>query len=90
MNQIYQTKSIQSNVQSFIQQSNFTKSNPEKPNLQKIGVNPIPACFIGWIEKIWFGILGSLHFKHFCRLGLVNMVQYIWLSPQGKLFDLTL
>ena len=44
----------------------------------------ILGFILGLIEKIWFGIHGSLHFKHlrrfnfvdfFCRLGLVNLVQ---------------
>ena len=53
----------------------------------RFGFSGFSFYFIGLIEKIWFGILGSLHFKHFamlhrfnfvdffCRLGLVDMVQ---------------
>ena len=49
-----------------------------------VGFSGFSFYFIGLIEKIWFGIHGSLHFKHlrrfnfvdfFCRLGLVNLVQ---------------
>ena len=46
MNQIYQTKSIQSNLQNLIQQTNSTKQNLEKPNLQKIEVKSNPS----WAE----------------------------------------
>ena len=30
--------------------------------------------FIGLIEKIWFVILSSLHFKHFGKFGLIDLV----------------
>ena len=49
----------------------------------------------GLIEKNWFSILGSLHFKHlrrfnfvdfFWRLGLVNFVQHILFCPQGNIW----
>ena len=43
MNQIYQTKSIQSNLQNLIQQTNSTKQNLEKPSLQKIEVKSNPS-----------------------------------------------
>ena len=46
MNQIYQTKSIQSNLQNLIQQTNSTKTNREKQNLHNIEVKSIPS----WAE----------------------------------------
>ena len=46
MNQIYQAKSIQSNLQNLIQQTNSTKPNLEKQILQKFEVKSIPS----WAE----------------------------------------
>ena len=31
----------------------------------RFGFSGFSFYFIGLIEKIWFGVLGSLHFKHF-------------------------
>ena len=46
MNQIYQTRSIQSYLQNLIQETNSTKQNLEKANLQKIEVKFNPS----WAE----------------------------------------
>ena len=35
------------------------------PIFCRFGFSGFSFYFIGLIEKIWFGILGSLHFKHF-------------------------
>ena len=43
MNQIYQTKSIQSNLQNLIQQTNSIKRNLEKRNLHNIKVKSNPS-----------------------------------------------
>ena len=54
------------------------------PIFCRFGFSGFSFYLIGLIENFWFGILGSLHFKHlrrfnfvdfFCRLGLVNLVQ---------------
>ena len=35
------------------------------PIFCRFGFSGLSFYFKGLIEKIWFGILGSLHFKHF-------------------------
>ena len=53
-NQIYQTKSIQSNLKK-IHPTNFTKPNVEEPNLQNIKVKSNPSLSWAWpsSSKSW-------------------------------------